>query len=425
MAADKVRLMQVLEATDGGTLHYLLDLAYNLPLRQFDIHLVVSTERNPAFADEIERLRAAGIEVSVVPMVRKIRPARDWACMSAIRDLIRSWRPDVIHSHSSKAGFLARFAARSFPCANLYTPHCFAFTMSVGPLRQALYLQLERYAGTLTDMLVLLCESERQIALDASIVPWEKITVVPTGIRPEDYQCAEDRDEIRRELGVGGFDLVLGVVGALVVQKGHTYLLSAMERMLPDVNVAAVFAGRGELEAQLREQARQIGIADRVFFLGHRADTARLYRAMDLFVLPSLWEGLPYVLMEAMVDAGADGVSVRGYPTQDGARASEVTFDNVKVGANDVFGDPENGLPLVRRVVDAGIAALAVLVPVPVGRPAISLSVGGPLKAIQAEQHGLHRILEAELEPLRAAARPGRAVRTAPGRRAAALPRPR
>ena len=300
--------MQVLEATDGGTLHYLLDLAYNLPLRQFDIHLVVSTERNPAFADEIERLRAAGIEVSVVPMVRKIRPARDWACMSAIRDLIRSWRPDVIHSHSSKAGFLARFAARSFPCANLYTPHCFAFTMSVGPLRQALYLQLERYAGTLTDMLVLLCESERQIALDASIVPWEKITVVPTGIRPEDYQCAEDRDEIRRELGVGGFDLVLGVVGALVVQKGHTYLLSAMERMLPDVNVAAVFAGRGELEAQLREQARQIGIADRVFFLGHRADTARLYRAMDLFVLPSLWEGLPYVLMEAMV-AGTPAVA--------------------------------------------------------------------------------------------------------------------
>jgi pimeloyl-CoA dehydrogenase small subunit len=60
-----------------------------------------------------------------------------------------------------------------------------------------------------------------------------------------------------------------------------------------------------------------------------------------------------------LVDAGADGVSVRGYPTQDGARAAEVTFDNVKVGANDVFGDPENGLPLVRRVVDAGIAALA------------------------------------------------------------------
>lgn len=300
--------MQVLEATDGGTLHYLLDLAYNLPLRQFDIHLVVSTERNPAFVDEIERLRSAGIEVSVVPMVRKIRPARDWACMIAIRDLIRSWRPDVIHSHSSKAGFLARFAARSFPCANLYTPHCFAFTMSVGPLRQALYLQLERYAGTLTNMLVLLCESERQTALDASIVPWEKITVVPTGIRPEDYQCAEDRDEIRRELGVGGFDLVLGVVGALVVQKGHTYLLSAMKRMLPDINVAAIFAGRGELEAQLRGQARQLGIADRVFFLGHRADTARLYAAMDLFVLPSLWEGLPYVLMEAMV-AGTPAVA--------------------------------------------------------------------------------------------------------------------
>lgn len=292
--------MQVLEATDGGTLHYLLDLAYNLPLRQFDIHLVVSTERNPAFVDEIERLRSAGIEVSVVPMVRKIRPARDWACMIAIRDLIRSWRPDVIHSHSSKAGFLARFAARSFPCANLYTPHCFAFTMSVGPLRRALYLQLERYSGTLTEMLVLLCESERQIALDAGIVPWERISVIPTGIRIEDYQCAEDRDDIRRELGVGGFDVVLGVVGALVTQKGHTYLLSALKRMLPEANVAAFFAGRGELEAQLREQAQDLGIADRVFFLGHRADAARLYAAMDLFVLPSLWEGLPYVVMEAM-----------------------------------------------------------------------------------------------------------------------------
>jgi glycosyltransferase involved in cell wall biosynthesis len=132
------------------------------------------------------------------------------------------------------------------------------------------------------------------------VVPSERIAIVPTGVRASDYQSTRDRQHIRTTLGIDEQTSAIGVVAALSPQKGHHYLLEAMQRVLQNTEAVLLVAGSGVLQPALVAQAQKLGIADRVRWLGHREDVPELLHALDLFVLPSLWEGLPYALLEAM-----------------------------------------------------------------------------------------------------------------------------
>lgn len=292
--------MQVLEATFGGTRKYLLDLAYNLPEDRFAQHLVVSTLRDPGFAEDVQRLRDFGHTVTVVPMRRQISPGSDLAGYRRIRALVKSWQPDIVHSHSSKAGFLARMAASGLPVAALYTPHCFAFQMRVSSLRRWTYLQLERFAGRRTDIVVLPSESQRELTVKAGVVPKSRTSVVPTGVAPEKMKPEKAAAEIRASLDIPSGVTVLGTVALLSQQKGHMYLLRAMTRLCENRDIVLLLAGDGPLRKSLQELADRLKVTECVRFLGYRDDIPNLLGALDLFVLPSLWEGLPYALLEAM-----------------------------------------------------------------------------------------------------------------------------
>ncbi len=298
MAANRLRVIQVLEATVGGTRHYLLDLASSLPSDQFQQHIIVSALRDARFLQDIERMRSAGLEVTEVPMRRNISPISDFECMRQIRRVIRQWRPHIVHSHSSKAGFLARIAARSLNCANLYSPHCFAFQMRFSSPRRALYTRLERFAARYTDLFVLASETDRQEAIAHGVATPDNTVIIPTGIRAADYRSQADVEDLRRALGISDFDAVIGTVAVLTPQKGHRYLLEAFARL--SGNPVLLLAGDGPEHDKLISQADSLGIADRVKFLGRRDDVPDLLAALDVFVLPSLWESLPYVLLEAM-----------------------------------------------------------------------------------------------------------------------------
>ena len=298
MAADRLRVIQVLEATVGGTRHYLLDLAFSLPPDQFHQHIIVSALRDARFRQDIERIRSAGLEVTEVPMRRNISPVSDFQCMRHIRRIIRQWRPQIVHSHSSKAGFLARVAARSLNSASLYSPHCFAFQMRFSSPRRTIYTQLERFAARYTDLFVLASETDREDAIAHGVASPRNTVIIPTGINAHDYRSRADVGDLRRALGISQFDAVIGTVAVLTPQKGHRYLLEAFAK-LPD-SAVLLLAGDGPERSNLINQADALGIADRVKFLGRRDDVPDVLAAMDIFVLPSLWESLPYVLLEAM-----------------------------------------------------------------------------------------------------------------------------
>lgn len=294
-------MVHVLEATVGGTRRHVLDLCHGLPAERFEQHLVCSS-RTPAFQADIQDLRAAGLRVTILPMRREINPPADLSALWALSELLRRERPDIVHGHSAKGGFLARMAARLVQPrpATVYNPHAFPFQMAVGPVRRWAYRELERWAGRYTDRLVAVCPSQLALALEHRVVPPGRVVLIRNGVRPTEAAEPAERDAVRAELRVPPDVPVFGTVAALAPQKSIASLVRAVPTVLRDPLPACfVIIGDGALRPELERLAASLGCAKQFRFLGQRQDVPRLLTGMDVFVLPSLWEGLPYALLEA------------------------------------------------------------------------------------------------------------------------------
>jgi len=297
--------LHVLEAMLGGTRRYLMDVALGLPRESFRQHVVISLRRAEQGAKDVETLRAAGVEVTVLPMRRNLSPLTDLSCLAALRHIIVAWRPHVIHGHSAKGGFLARWAARGQRLhprpVVIYSPHCFPFQMRTDPLRRALYLWLERLAAPWCGLIVAVSEAEAEIGQRAGLKPSQGYRVVPPGLNVSQYPMVPRYP--RSQLGLPAGRL-LGVVGALSPQKAPALALKAFQRIASDFpDTVMVFVGDGPLRGWLEAAAAAAKLANRVAFLGHRHDVPELLPHFCAVVLSSRWEGMPYSLLEAMAAA--------------------------------------------------------------------------------------------------------------------------
>lgn len=302
---EPLRVLHVLEATTGGTRRHVLDVLLNLDRSRFSPALACSLKRDPGFAADVERLRRAGVPVHEIPMDREIRPAADLLALVRLARLIRRMAPAIVHTHSSKAGMLGRVAARMAGSAcTVHTAHVFPFLMEVGPVRRRVYLTLERLAARATDRLICVCEHERRAALSARIMPVGPIEVIPNGVAPTEIQKGAgrcDRRLVREELGTGPGDLLVGFVGRLTPQKAPLDFVRVASRVAAAVPRARfVIVGGGELADETQRAIRSAGLSERVTLTGQAADVYPLIAALDVFVLTSHWEGLPYSLLEAM-----------------------------------------------------------------------------------------------------------------------------
>jgi glycosyltransferase involved in cell wall biosynthesis len=251
----------------------------------------------------VEHLAAAGVPVELVPMRRKVRPLADmqaWACLVG---LIRERHYDVVHAHSSKAGVIARLGAgRCGVPVTVYTPNAFAFLGARTLLLRWLYLVIERVLGhRFTDALVCVSRSERELAVDRAVVPLERLALIENAIDSTFFSEGIDRDLARSQLGFAGQRPAIGYVGRLAGQKGLGCLIQAARRVVDEYpEVQFVLVGEGELERAIRRKVLRLGLDGHVRLTGFRTDIPHVLAALDIFVLPSQYEGLPYTLMEAM-----------------------------------------------------------------------------------------------------------------------------
>lgn len=311
----RLRVTQILEATTGGTRRHLFDLVTNLDPERFAVTVVGADRGDPGFAADVAVFRERGIPVTLTPMVRPIRPWADLRAFLQISRLLREQRPDVVHTHSSKAGFLGRLAARRAHVPRIvHTPHCFAFEMDSGAARRALYVRLERLAARCTDRMICVCAAELAAALKHRVAPEERLTVIENGVRAADAAVAPEHVEaLRAELGLPLGAPVVGAVGRLTRQKGYEVLIRSAPAVLarfPDTRF--VLVGDGELRAELERTAREAGVAPHVLFAGQREDTRAFYPLFDVLAVPSLWEALPYALLDGMASGSAVVASAVG-----------------------------------------------------------------------------------------------------------------
>lgn len=259
-------------------------------------------------------------------LVREINPWNDWRCVSDLRRLIRAWKPDVVHTHSSKAGILGRAAAwkERVRCV-VHTIHGPPFHPYEKRWRNAMYIRAERFAAKRCHQIICVADAMREQFLNAKIGRPQQYVTVYSGMEVEQFVNSKwTRAEVRRELGLRCEDFVAGTVARLAENKGHDDLLDALEPVMRDhPNLKLLWVGDGWWRERLFDRLKSMGLSDRVITTGlvPPEQIPKFLRAMDLLIHPSYREGLPRTVTQALLST----VAVVAYDV-DGTR--EVCIEN-------------------------------------------------------------------------------------------------
>jgi len=319
---DRIKILHVITRLDRGgsaqnTLLTCLALAerYEIILvHGLSLESQMTDWEKKAVESGIKEANTRGIKIVPIPsLVRKISPVQDLRAFFCLWRLMIQEKPSIVHTHTSKPGILGRWAAKmSGVPIIVHTPHGHVFYGHFGPLASRFFLLVERLMAFITDRMVALTEGEKNDYIAFSICDPDKIVTIHSGVEIDRYMTVEvNIEDKKKSLGLNPKGLVVGTVGWLLPIKGPIYLLKAMARVWqshPKINL--VFVGKGELEDELRTEAFRMGVSEKVTFLGWRDDIPEIMHTLDIFVLPSLNEGMGRVLVEAMA-AGKPVVASR------------------------------------------------------------------------------------------------------------------
>jgi glycosyltransferase involved in cell wall biosynthesis len=318
-----VRILHVVEATEAGVGRHVLDLAEGLLSRGHEVHLAYSPRRADGFfRDRVSRLE--GLHAWTIDL-RRGPHLTDLTAVHTIRKGIRARGPfDIVHGHSSKGGAIARLSGLAAGVPAVYTPNAIR---TMDPTASALTRYAvgwaERLLARVNGLVIAVSPTEAEHLARLGI-PRQRLRLVPNGIREVDLPV---RKEARTALGLPLDAAVVGFVGRIATQKAPDVLVSAfarVSRLHPRALLAVV--GDGPLRPKLYQASERLGLRPRVRWLGEQ-NGQNAMPAFDLLVLPSRYEGLPLVLLEALraglpivateeasaglvVDAGVNGLMV-------------------------------------------------------------------------------------------------------------------
>lgn len=309
----KYKVIHVITRFDkGGSAENTFLTVRGLDREKYEVILVRGLSRESsmdavkagAVENNLNEAIQAGIRILTVPeLVRNIRPYADLKAFFRLVKIFRAERPHIVHTHTSKAGFLGRWAARlvGVPLV-VHTPHGHVFWGYFNRLVTAFFILLEKITAVITDRIITLTEQEKKDYLIRRIAPDGKFEIIHSGVALGSFLASgADSLGMRKELGIPADAFVAGTAGRLTAVKGHKYLIAAAQKvLLRNPGMYFIFLGDGELSGELQAQAAASGVKDNARFLGWRQDVAAVMSAFDVFILPSLNEGMGKVLVEAM-----------------------------------------------------------------------------------------------------------------------------
>lgn len=290
----------------GGAQENTLLTCEGLQQRGHEVTLISGPTTGPE-GSLVERARAGGYRYIELPeLQRSINP---WSDARAVRELAATYadlKLEIVHTHSSKAGIVGRFAAkRARVPIVVHTIHGMSFNRTQPWYVQAAYSFLERRAARNADAIVSVADAMTEQSIAARIAPRAKFSTVYSGMEIGSFTpAAQQRDATRAAWGVAADDVVVAVVARLFRNKGYEQLIPIMEaatRQEPRLRFVWVGDGaqRGEYEAELRRR----GIADRTTLVGlvPPAEIPRLLAGADILAHASQWEGLPRAVVQALL----------------------------------------------------------------------------------------------------------------------------
>jgi len=313
-AMEKIKVLHIITRFDkGGSAQNTFLTLLGLKKQNFQSCLIagLSSESEMKYEEikakekDIQILESEGIEFIRCPsLVRRINIIKDLKAFFDIWRIIKKNKPIIVHTHTSKAGLLGRLAAKlaRIPII-IHTPHGHVFFGYFGPFKTKIFIILEKLASRITDKIVALTNREKEDYLSFGIMDEDKSVVIYSGIELNKYKdlLLNEKQNLKKELGIPENSLIVGTAGRLVPVKGTEFLIEAAKYIIskyPDTFF--IFTGDGPLEQDLKRKALEMDISENIILLGWRDDAAKIISIYDVFVLPSLNEGMGRVLVEAM-----------------------------------------------------------------------------------------------------------------------------
>lgn len=289
-----MRLLHVITRLPvGGAERLLVDIVRHLPGGQFESLVCCIQERGELAAD---------IESAGVPLVclNRMRSKRfDWRAVGDLANLMRRQRIDLVHTHLYHANLYGRLAALRVGLPAIATVHNTYHRTKLH--RQLINGLLARASARV----IAVSDDIRRDLVRHDRIPEHKIATIENGLDVSRIASALPREDARARLGIRDESFALGCVARLEEQKGHRFLIEALGLLVKEVpgisgKMKVFLVGDGRLRNELERRASSLGVQDIVCFLGTRHDVADILRALDGYVLASLWEGLSVALLEAM-----------------------------------------------------------------------------------------------------------------------------
>ena len=293
-----MKILLLTECPSHGVGMHVISLAKMLLFYGHEVHLIYSPIRlDQYFKTGLGQMRNA----HAVPLAMERGPNTiDLPCINFIRSYLKTHGPfDILHGHSSKGGALLRLAGIGLPGAKIYTPHALITQdSSLLRLKRLFFEWAEKILAQFTDMFIAETDEEHEELRRLGVIP-EKIVTIPNGIEAPNLP---DRVPTRARLNLTDDEVVIGFIGRFVTQKGPEIIIQAMASLVERFKgqeITLVMVGDGELGEKLHEMARRLKIAHRVRWMGEVQWEMQM-PAFDILALPSLYEGMPYVLIEAL-----------------------------------------------------------------------------------------------------------------------------
>ncbi|MCY2953975.1 MAG: glycosyltransferase family 4 protein [Planctomycetota bacterium] len=274
--------------------------------RGHDVTLITGPPLGPE-GSLMDRAVSHGYRIEVLDDLRRaILPLRDVRAYRHLTGRLRELRPDIVHTHSSKAGILGRHAAHHAGCpAIIHTIHGLAFTASTSPLVNWVYKVLEKQAAPLTTRIVCVADAMRDQSLAAGIGCTEQYVTVYSGMETSPFlDPPVSREQVRQTLGIRPEHLIVGTVARLFDLKGHDDLLDAAPSLCVQFpNLRFLWVGDGRLRQSFEDRMTALGLRDRFILTGLVPPTRipELTAAMDILVHPSRREGLARALVQGQL----------------------------------------------------------------------------------------------------------------------------
>ncbi len=284
----------------GPALHALL-LTEQLPQNGFESILVTGLE-SPTEGNMLDLIGEQEIKPIIIPELgRAIKPLKDFRAFWKIYKFLLNEKPQIVHTHMAKAGFIGRLAAL---CAGvpliIHTFHGHVFHGYFSPLKTQLFIYLERFLGRFTDKIIAVSKIVKSSLHKYGIAPLNKISVIPLGFKLDKFlhkRCGFLRTELKLSQNIK----LVGIIGRLVpIKNHHLFFKAAQEVIRVYPHVKFIVVGEGELRNKLKNEVFQLGIREHVIFLGWRSDLSDIYADLNVVVISSVNEGTPVSLIEGM-----------------------------------------------------------------------------------------------------------------------------